>query len=95
MSRSSIGCAGGIRFFLKSPYAMEIVPPADFVLANPVILGQLYEEDISSDWYIVARAGPEQFVTIDFSIERLGLCYDSFHEVHAVAGSCAVRCSVV
>lgn len=81
---------GGIRYFVNSTYSTEIVSPAEFVLANPVILGQLYEEDISSDWYIVARAGPEQLVTIDLNSKRLGRCYDSFYEVHAVAGSCPV-----
>lgn len=69
---------GGIRYFVNSTYSTEIVSPAEFVLANPVILGQLYEEDISSDWYIVARAGPEQLVTIDLNSKRLGRCYDSF-----------------
>jgi antitoxin YokJ len=81
---------GGARFFKDSPYSLEIVSPSDFVLANPVILGELYEDDISSNWYIVGRSGPEQSITIDLNPDRLGLCYDSFHEVHGVAGSCSI-----
>jgi hypothetical protein len=82
---------GGLSLFEKADYALVIVPPARFVLANPVIVGELAgDNDISSSWYIVAEGGNGDYLTIDLSRERLGRCYDSFFDRHAVAGSCPI-----
>ncbi len=35
-----------------------------FKLANPVIVGDLCEEDISSNWYIKCNDGKNEFLTI-------------------------------
>jgi len=80
---------GGATLFRDSPYGIEIVSPEDFVRANPVIVGNSCEDDITHDWYIVAKNG-EQYITIDLAPARAGMCYDSFWDRHGVPGSCPV-----
>lgn len=80
---------GGISFFIGQNYPITIVPPAEFVKANPVIAGVDDTGDLSDDWFIIAREG-EQYITIDLNPDRLGKCYDSFWDRHAVAGSSAI-----
>lgn len=77
---------GGVILFQHADYRVNIVPPQDFVLANPIIVGERYEEDISSKWYIVANDGKGEYLTIDLAPSRLGKCYDSFFDRHGVAG---------
>ena len=60
------------------------------VLANPVIVGELCEEDISSKWYIICKDSDSNYITIDLATERLGRCYDSFWDRHGVVGECAI-----
>lgn len=82
---------GGLAMFRGSRAPTYIVPPQGLVLANPVIVGEVAEYDISSSWYIIASDGTDsQRVTIDLSLERLGRCYDSFWDRHAVAGSSTI-----
>lgn len=86
---------GGIQFFRNSDYTVEIVTLDKFLLSNPVILSEEWEIDIpkddkSNDWYIVAQAGPEQRISIDLNVARLGKCYDSFWDIHASPGECPV-----
>lgn len=73
----------------RNTYGILIVPPRKLVLANPVIMEGLSEEelattsdDVSWSWYIIGEAANSQYITIDLSRERLGRCYDSFWEVH-------------
>ncbi len=80
---------GGALLFSESPYSIEIVSPKNFVRANPIIRGDSGEDDISFDWYIVATSG-EQYITIDLAPSRLGRCYDSFWDCHAIKGSCPI-----
>ncbi|WP_235941351.1 SMI1/KNR4 family protein [Paenibacillus puerhi] len=81
---------GGIELFTSSDYSISIVSPKKFVLANPVIVGERCEGDISSNWYIVADDGNGDYLTIDLAKERLGKCYDSFWDKHGVAGDCPI-----
>src|SRR5688572_7050582 len=81
---------GGINFFSESNYSIRIASPGEFLSANPKIIGKIYEDDISSSWYIAANDGNNDFITIDLSKERNGKCYDSFFDRHAVAGSCSI-----
>jgi hypothetical protein len=79
---------GGLTLFKDSSAPTYIVPAREFVLANPVIVGELAEYDISSYWYIIASDGTDsQKMTMDLHPKRLGHCYDSFWDRHAVAGS--------
>lgn len=81
---------GGVNLWLSSPYAIRIVSPAEVLLANPIIVGENCEDDISSTWYIIASDSQNNFLTIDFDMKRLGKCYDSFFDRHGIVGSCAV-----
>ncbi|CAH2464111.1 MULTISPECIES: SMI1/KNR4 family protein [Bacillus] len=77
---------GGLILFENEEYAIHIVKPEEFVLANPIIIGELCAEDISSNWYIIGNDRMDGYVTIDLSEERLGRCYDSFFDRHGIVG---------
>ncbi len=81
---------GGMTLFASKEYAVKIVEPSGFVLANPVIIGELCPEDISSQWYIVASDMNGDYITVDLSAERLGKCYDSFWDRHGIVGDCPI-----
>ena len=81
---------GGISLFAGREYSFTIVKPKEMVLANPVIVGELCGEDISSEWYIICKDVEDNYITIDLSKERLGRCYDSFWDRHGMVGECAV-----
>lgn len=81
---------GGISFFANSEYGFTIVSPKEMVLANLVIVGELCEEDISSEWYIICKDFEGNYITIDLAKERLGRCYDSFWDRHGVVGECTI-----
>jgi antitoxin YokJ len=81
---------GGIDLFKDCDYGLTIVAPKEFVLANPVIIGEKAEYDISSNWYIIGRDRNNDYLTTDLNNSRLGRCYDSNWEIHGVAGSCPI-----
>ncbi len=81
---------GGATLWKNSPYTVYIVDAEHFELANPLIVGDIYPEDISSTWYIVAKDTQANYLTIDCHPTRLGRCYDSFFDRHGVAGSCPI-----
>ena len=84
---------GGMSLFIYQQYMFSIVSPKSMVLANPVLIGDLCEEDISSKWYIIGKYNNNNYVSIDLAKERLGRCYDSFWDRHGVAGSCTIVAS--
>jgi hypothetical protein len=77
---------GGLVLFENKEYPIYVVSPDKFVLANPVIVGELCEEDISSNRYIICNDGNDEYLTIDLDEERLGKCYDSFFDRHGLVG---------
>ena len=84
---------GGAILFERSPYSVRIVAPASFVLANPVILVGLTEnqldstrQEISWSWYLIAEGDSGQYFSIDLAPERLGRCYYTFWDSHAMRG---------
>ncbi|QFT89229.1 Antitoxin YokJ [Bacillus sp. THAF10] len=81
---------GRIELFTNCDYGITIVSPKEFLLANPVIIGEKAENDISSDWYIIGRDKNNDYLTIDLNPLRLGRCYDSHWEIHGVPGSCPI-----
>jgi hypothetical protein len=81
---------GGAVLFENSMYPLLISPPDQLISANEVIVGELSGDDPSDNWYVVAKSGEEQLVSIDMNPEKLGRCYDSFWDRHAVVGSCSV-----
>lgn len=86
---------GGASLFLNRGSGFTIVPPADLTPANPVLLGSYYlkrkeeiDQDISAWWYLIAKGrNPTESIVIDLHPERLGRCYDAFHQVYATADS--------
>lgn len=80
---------GGAKLFTGTDYAITIVSPDEFIRANPVIVGEDATDDISYNWFIIAKAG-EQFITIDLNRSRSGRCYDSFWDRHGIAGVCQI-----
>ena len=85
---------GGVSLFSSSAYSINIVSPNKFLLANPVIFTGVSEEDlyaskgdISWSWYLIGKGENGQFITIDLAKDRLGRCYDSFWDCHAMPGS--------
>ncbi|WP_240421805.1 SMI1/KNR4 family protein [Paenibacillus periandrae] len=81
---------GGLSLYSNSDFAISVVPPKELILANPVIVGEKCEDDISSTWYTIAKDDNGDYLTIDLQIERLGKCYDSFWDRHGVIGDCPV-----
>ncbi len=81
---------GGVSLFMNKPYGFTIVNPKEVVQANTIIVGDPCEEDISSWWYIICKDIQNNYITLDLSKERLGMCYDSFWDRHGVAGECAI-----
>ncbi|MCE7989945.1 MAG: SMI1/KNR4 family protein [Caldilinea sp. CFX5] len=81
---------GGALLYAKSEYPYRILSPAEFVLANPVLIGERAEYDITGAWYLVTVDPDNQYLTIDCSKERLGKCYDSFIDRHGIVGNCPV-----
>ncbi len=47
---------------------------------------QAQGDDISWSWYIIADCGNGDYLTIDLSKERMGRCYDGFHETYGLVG---------
>lgn len=83
---------GGLVVSKGDSYEIEIVGPSDFVRVNPIIVGEECRDDITWDWFIIARSG-EQIVSIDLGASRVGRVYDSFWDRHGVAGSCPIIAS--
>ena len=81
--------AGGAFLFPESDYPIEIVGPTNFVRSNPVIRGADGEGDMSYNWFIIGQ-NPPQYISIDLHPDRLGRCYDSFWDIHALVGDCPV-----
>lgn len=88
---------GGLTLGADTKYPIAIVPPIGCVQANPIFLGdviglaqQAQGDDISWSWYIIADCSNGDYLTIDFDQDRLGRCYDSFHETYGLVGEMRV-----
>jgi hypothetical protein len=82
--------AGGAVLFENLDFPALILPPERVVEANPLIVGQQVDDDISSSWYTIVEDLNGDYLTIDLERSRLGRCYDSFWDSHGVPGSCAI-----
>lgn len=82
--------AGGADLYKGTDYPAIIVEPGEVVPANPLIIGEQVDDDISSFWHIIASDGAGEYLTIDLQPDRVGRCYDSFSDRHGVAGSCPI-----
>jgi antitoxin YokJ len=92
--REFYGLCGGVALFLEADYLVTISAPHELVLSNPAIRRNraidIGEVDISDSWHVIGRSGEEEYFSIDLAPDRLGRCYDSLPEIHAVAGSSAI-----
>ncbi|QYR24100.1 SMI1/KNR4 family protein [Paenibacillus sp. sptzw28] len=84
---------GGVNLYKGSDYSISIVRPEEFVLSSHVILGEIYEDDISSHWYVIGKGGTSEYISIDLAPERYGRCYDSFAETFGLAGDSPIIAS--
>ena len=81
-------CGGVI--FNNNRFQFEIVKPKEMILINPVVVGELCEDDISSGWYIICKDIENNYISIDLGEKRLGRCYDSFWDRHGIVGECSI-----
>lgn len=85
---------GGVIFYEGSDIQINFVQPSEFVVTNELlepVKDFISHDDISYEWYLVAECpGGEQRVSIDLNPYRLGRCYDSFWQNHAIQGSCFI-----
>lgn len=81
---------GGAVLYADAEFPISIVSPDDFVSSNLVIVGETDLGDRSDAWFIVAATPDQEHISIDLNADRLGLCYDSFHEVHGIVGESKV-----
>lgn len=87
---------GGVTFYDQSDYALDIAGPNEFVLVNPVIWLDVVQEPnpidtkniehVSWTWYIIGKGNSGEYLAIDLSPMRLGRCYYSFWDRHAMQG---------
>jgi hypothetical protein len=82
--------ASGAVIFSEAEYPYFIVGPDRFAPANPIIVGEPCSDDISAWWYTLAHDGNGDYLTIDLHPDRIGRCYDSFHETHGLVGQIPV-----
>jgi hypothetical protein len=57
---------GGIEF-LDTPqhYGVIISPPAQLLPANPMLIGEQVDDDITSSWYVIGRTFNSELISID------------------------------
>lgn len=84
-------CGGMEIYCANSNIGFRIMPADEVTQINPLIIGEVYEEDISFNWFAIAQDGNGNYISIDFSEgPKNGFCYDSSLECHGLVGNCAV-----
>lgn len=78
---------GGAELFTRALFPVRVSAPGELLPSNQVILGERFEHDLSDSWYIIAHGGGDEYISIDLDPSRSGRCYDSFYDIHGVAGS--------
>ncbi|MHC4252463.1 MAG: SMI1/KNR4 family protein, partial [Planctomycetota bacterium] len=80
---------GGLVLFESIAFPVTVLPPARVKLANrqiALLQDATDSDDISWSWYTIADDGNGDYFTVDCAPQRLGRCYNSFHETHGIAG---------
>ncbi|WP_051153103.1 SMI1/KNR4 family protein [Lacrimispora indolis] len=80
-------CGGIVCYIEYGGFPIEILSPMDVKHVNPLLVGEEYEEAISSSWYLNADAEDGNYISIDCDPSRHGRCYESFEYSHAVTGN--------
>lgn len=68
----------------------RILPPEEFVQVGEAILGTPTTDRPERSWYALADVQDGNYIGIDLAPERLGRCYDCFHETYGERGYCTV-----
>lgn len=73
-------------------FGLAVHGPADLRPSNGELALEGRPGDRSQHWYLVAHVvdAPLELVSIDLHPDRLGRCADSFWDVHASPGNCAL-----
>ena len=92
---------GGLDIAPRNNWGWRIVEPNEFIRADQVVL-----PGYSPELYCLPNYGPSEalflmavrgcgpdYISIDLAPERLGRCYDSYHDCHATDRSCIVALS--
>jgi hypothetical protein len=58
----------------------HILPPNEFLQIGFAIYGQPTTEPLQQSWYALAHVQDGNYIAIDCHPDRLGYCYDAFHE---------------
>jgi len=68
----------------------HIQRPEEFVQIGVAILGNESREPIQRSWYALAHVQDGNYIAIDCHPDRLGYCYDAFHETIHLLDYCQV-----
>ena len=68
----------------------RILPPEEFVQVGEAIMGQPTTVGLEQSWYALADVQDGNYLGIDLAHDRLGRCYDCFHETYGEPGYCKV-----
>lgn len=87
-----------LEMFPHQSFGIKIVSIDNFIETNKRLYPEgdvIWEElegHISSSWYLIAEAQElSQYISLDMSDSpSKGYCYDSFYEIHAMPGECAI-----
>jgi len=68
----------------------HILPAKEFVQVGEAIMGEPTIEGLERTWYALAHVHDGNYIGIDLLPERMGWCYDCFHETYGAPGHCTV-----
>jgi len=68
----------------------RILRPEEFVQIGEAILGTATTDGVEHSWFAVADVQDGNYLGIDLAPDRLGRCYDCFHETYGMPGYCKV-----
>jgi len=102
--RAFYGACGGFEWTLYFRGiqwdSFTVLQPNEMVVANPVLCGiseeelkgkyNLGDDEVSWDWYTIAKDPDGDCYVIDLNPRRLGRCYDGNHETYPMRGQTAV-----
>lgn len=76
---------GGIECFVNGPaFPIRILSPGEVVNANLSLLGEEFEDDISSNWHLIADAYDGNYICLDCGRKHNGACIEGFEETYAL-----------
>lgn len=82
---------GGADLFESATYGSRVVSPPELARANLTMLGTDHPEDRSHWWFVIVTDPAGSPVTVmDLHPDRLGRCYDAFHETYGLVGDMAI-----